>query len=86
MSTVVTAAEPVRLSPPSKQELALMILTAVVPTFPVVKLALHRSHSGLPVVVRTLVLATIAVPFVVDVLMPQLHRVRARLLYPRVVQ
>lgn len=80
MSTVITAAEPIRLPPPSKHQLALMIWTAVFPTLTVLNLALHDALTGLPVVARTFVLATIAVPVVVYALMPQLYRVRAHLL------
>jgi len=65
--------------PPSKHQLALMIWLAVFPTLVVLNLALSGPLAGLPVVVRTFVLVTIAVPIVIYGLMPQLHRIRARL-------
>ena len=67
------------LPPPSKHQLALMIWLAVFPTLVVLNLALKGLLDGLPVVVRTFVLVTIAVPIVIYGLMPQLHRLRARL-------
>lgn len=66
--------------PPSKHQLALMIWIAVFPTLTVLNLALRSSLSGLNVVGRTFVLATIAVPIVIYGVMPQLHKVRGRLL------
>jgi antibiotic biosynthesis monooxygenase (ABM) superfamily enzyme len=68
------------IPPPSKHQLALMIWVAVFPTLTVLNLTLRSSLSGLPVVVRTFVLATIAVPIVIYGLMPHLHRARVRLL------
>jgi antibiotic biosynthesis monooxygenase (ABM) superfamily enzyme len=65
--------------PPSKHQLALMIWLAVFPTLVVLNLTLKGLLDGLPVVVRTFVLVTIAVPIVIYGLMPQLHRLRARL-------
>jgi antibiotic biosynthesis monooxygenase (ABM) superfamily enzyme len=56
-----------------------MIWLAVFPTLVVLNLALKGLLDGLPVVVRTFVLVTIAVPIVIYGLMPQLHRIRARL-------
>jgi antibiotic biosynthesis monooxygenase (ABM) superfamily enzyme len=66
--------------PPSKHQLALMIWLAVFPTLTVLNLALGGWLSTLSPVVRTFVLATIAVPIVIYGLMPQLHRLRRRLL------
>ena len=65
--------------PPSKHQLALMIWLAVFPTLTVLNLALSGSLRGTPVVLRTFVLATIAVPIVIYGVMPHLHRLRARL-------
>jgi antibiotic biosynthesis monooxygenase (ABM) superfamily enzyme len=65
--------------PPSKHQLALMIWLAVFPTLTVLNLALSGSLRGLPVILRTFVLATIAVPIVIYGVMPHLHRLRARL-------
>jgi antibiotic biosynthesis monooxygenase (ABM) superfamily enzyme len=66
--------------PPSKHQLALMIWLAVFPTLTVLNLALGDWLGTLSPVVRTFVLATIAVPIVIYGLMPQLHRLRRRLL------
>ncbi|MCW2640159.1 MAG: hypothetical protein JWP76_2465 [Dactylosporangium sp.] len=65
--------------PPSKHQLALMIWLAVFPTLVVLNLALRGPLDGLPVLARTFVLVTIAVPIVIYGLMPQLHRLRVRL-------
>jgi antibiotic biosynthesis monooxygenase (ABM) superfamily enzyme len=57
-----------------------MIWVAVFPTLTILNLALGDWLRTLAPVVRTFVLATIAVPIVIYGLMPQLHRVRQRLL------
>jgi len=62
--------------PPSKHQLALMIWLAVFPTLTVLNLTLGDWLRTLAPVVRTFVLATIAVPIVIYGLMPQLHRIR----------
>jgi antibiotic biosynthesis monooxygenase (ABM) superfamily enzyme len=69
--------------PPSKHQLALMIWLAVFPTLVVLNLSLGHVIADLPVVLRTLILATAAVPIVIYGLMPQLHRLRVRLLTSR---
>lgn len=57
-----------------------MIWLAVFPTLTVLNLTLGDwLHTASPVV-RTFVLATIAVPIVMYGLMPQLHRLRKRLM------
>ncbi|HEY4313991.1 MAG TPA: hypothetical protein VGO19_00615 [Actinomycetes bacterium] len=66
--------------PPSKHQLALMIWLAVFPTLTILNLALGDWLRPMSPVLRTFVLATIAVPVVIYGLMPQLHRVRGRLL------
>jgi antibiotic biosynthesis monooxygenase (ABM) superfamily enzyme len=66
--------------PPTKHQLALMIWLAVFPTLTVLNLALGDWLRTLTPVVRTFVLATIAMPIVIYALMPQLHRLRRRLL------
>ena len=66
--------------PPSKHQLALMIWLAVLPTLTVLDLALGSLLEDGPVVLRTSVVATIAVPIVMYGLMPRLHRLRGRLL------
>ena len=69
-----------RLPPPSKHQLSLMIWLAVFPTLTPLNLALGDWRSNLPTIPRTFVLATIAVPIVIYGVMPHLHRARARLL------
>ena len=70
----------VRVPPPSKHQLALMIWLAVFPTLTALNVALGDWLSDLATVPRTFVLATVAVPIVVYGVMPHLHRARARLL------
>jgi antibiotic biosynthesis monooxygenase (ABM) superfamily enzyme len=60
-----------------------MIWLAVFPTLVVLNLTLGRILGDLPVVPRTFVLATVAVPIVIYGLMPHLHRLRGRLLTAR---
>jgi antibiotic biosynthesis monooxygenase (ABM) superfamily enzyme len=69
-----------QLSPPGKHQLAFMIWLCVFPTLTVINLAFGDRLRTLSPVLRTFVLATIAVPIVIYGLMPHLHRVRARLL------
>ena len=71
---------PTGAGPPTRHQLALMIWLAVFPTLTVLNLALGDWLRTLTPVVRTFVLATIAVPIVIYGLMPQLHRLRGRLL------
>lgn len=71
---------PTPVPPPSRHQLALMIWLAVVPTLTALNLAMSSVLSGAPVVLRTVVVATIAVPIVMYGLMPHLHRLRTRLL------
>jgi antibiotic biosynthesis monooxygenase (ABM) superfamily enzyme len=66
--------------PPTKHQLAFMIWLCVFPTLTVINVALGDWLRPLPPVVRTFVLATVAVPIVIYGLMPRLHRLRARLL------
>ena len=68
------------VGPPTKHQLAAMIWLAVFPTLTVLNLTLGGWLTTLSPVVRTFVLATIAVPIVIYGLMPQLHRLRVRLL------
>jgi antibiotic biosynthesis monooxygenase (ABM) superfamily enzyme len=68
------------VGPPTKHQLAAMIWVAVFPTLTVLNLTLGDWLKTLSPVVRTFVLATIAVPIVIYGLMPQLHRLRVRLL------
>jgi antibiotic biosynthesis monooxygenase (ABM) superfamily enzyme len=57
-----------------------MIWIAVFPTLTVLNLTLGPRLADAGPVLRTFVLATIAVPVVVYGVMPQLHRARTRLL------
>ena len=66
--------------PPNKHQLALMIWLAVFPTLTALNLAFGDQLADMPAVIRTFVLATIAVPIVIYGLMPHLHRARLRLL------
>jgi antibiotic biosynthesis monooxygenase (ABM) superfamily enzyme len=68
------------VGPPTKHQLAVMIWLAVFPTLTLLNLALGDWLGTLSPVVRTFVLATVAVPIVIYGLMPQLHRLRVRLL------
>ncbi|WP_323102168.1 hypothetical protein [Intrasporangium sp. YIM S08009] len=67
------------VAPPTKHQLALMIWLSVFPTLTLINLAFGGWLVSLNPVLRTLVLATIAVPVVIYGLMPQLHKVRVRL-------
>lgn len=67
-------------TPPSKHQLALMIWLAVFPTLTVLNVALGDWLDTLSMLPRTFVLATVSVPIVIYGVMPQLHRLRARLL------
>jgi antibiotic biosynthesis monooxygenase (ABM) superfamily enzyme len=70
----------VRVPPPSKHQLALMIWLCVFPTLTVINVALGGLLRTMSPVMRTFVLATIAVPIVIYGLMPRLHGLRVRLL------
>ena len=54
----------------TKHQLALMIWMAVLPTLIVLNLVLNSALADLPMVLRTFVLATVAVPIVIYCLMP----------------
>jgi len=56
-----------------------MIWLCVFPTLTVINLTLGDWLTPMSPMLRTFVLATIAVPIVIYGLMPQLHKVRARL-------
>jgi antibiotic biosynthesis monooxygenase (ABM) superfamily enzyme len=78
--TSTTHQQSARIAPPSKHQLALMIWLCVFPTLTVINLAIGDRLRSLSPVLRTFVLATIAVPIVIYGLMPYLHRLRVRLL------
>ena len=71
---------PAMAGPPTKHQLALMIWVAVFPTLTVLNLTLGPWLADLSAVVRTFILATVAVPIVIYGVLPRLHRVRARIL------
>jgi antibiotic biosynthesis monooxygenase (ABM) superfamily enzyme len=68
-----------KVAPPTTHQLALMIWVAVFPTLTALNLLLGDWLSDLNTVLRTFVLATVAVPIVIYGLMPQLHKLRGRL-------
>jgi antibiotic biosynthesis monooxygenase (ABM) superfamily enzyme len=68
------------VAPPTKHQLALMIWVAVFPTLAVLNLLFGDTLANLPSVLRTFVLATVAVPIVIYGVMPRLHKIRAHLL------
>jgi antibiotic biosynthesis monooxygenase (ABM) superfamily enzyme len=71
---------PARVTPPSRHQLALMIWLCVFPTLTVINVLLGDRLATLSPVLRTFVLATVAVPIVIYGLMPHLHRARASVL------
>ena len=60
-----------------------MIWVAVFPTLTLLNLLLSDLLAGLPIVARTFILVSIAVPVVIYAVMPQLHRIRRMLLTRR---
>ena len=66
--------------PPSRHQLALMIWLCVFPTLAVLNVTFGDWLASMSAIVRTFVLATIAVPIVIYGLMPHLHRARVHLL------
>lgn len=72
-----------QVTPPSKHQLALMIWVAVVPTLTVLNLTVGNALKSQSVVLRTFIVATIAVPIVIYGVMTHLHRLRARLVSRR---
>ena len=75
-----TQHQPTRIPPPSKHQLALMIWLCVFPTLTAINLVFGDWLRPMSPVLRTFVLATIAVPVVMYGLMPYLHDLRTRLL------
>ena len=65
---------------PTRHQLALMIWLCVFPTLTAINLTFGDWLATMTPVVRTFVLATLAVPIVICGLMPHLHRARGRLL------
>jgi antibiotic biosynthesis monooxygenase (ABM) superfamily enzyme len=79
-STDATPVGPPSVGPPTKHQLAAMIWLAVFPTLTVINLTLGDWLRPMSPVLRTFVLATVAVPIVIYGVMPQLHKVRVRIL------
>lgn len=73
--TVPTVRAP---APPSQHVVALMIWIAVTPTLLAINLLLGPLMAGIPVIPRTIITVTIAVPIVIYGIMPLLHRLRRR--------
>ncbi|MGO4601330.1 hypothetical protein [Terrabacter sp. 2YAF2] len=82
-TTAAGQVPPKPTAPPTKHQLALMIWIAVFPTITVLNLSIGPLLTEAGPVLRTFVLATIAVPIVIYGIMPPLHRVRMRLLSRR---
>ena len=74
------ASQPIKAGPPTKHQLALMIWLAVFSTLTLLNLTLGGWLATMTPVARTFVLVTIAVPIVIYGLMPQLHKLRLRIL------
>jgi antibiotic biosynthesis monooxygenase (ABM) superfamily enzyme len=70
-------------APPNRHQLALMIWLCVFPTLTLLNVTLSDWLAPMSTILRTFVLATIAVPIVISGLMPHLHRARGRLLARR---
>ena len=84
MSNQAPATKPLtQAGPPTKHQLALMIWVAVFPTLTILNLVLGDWLRPMSLVLRTFVLATVAVPIVIYGVMPQLHKLRARVLVRR---
>jgi antibiotic biosynthesis monooxygenase (ABM) superfamily enzyme len=71
------------IKPPSKHQLAVMIWIAVVPTLTVLNELVGPHLQSLSIATRTFVIATLAVPIVIYGVMPQLHRLRVRIIRSR---
>jgi antibiotic biosynthesis monooxygenase (ABM) superfamily enzyme len=71
------------VGPPTKHQLAVMIWIAVFPTLTVLNLVVGPLLIDANPVLRTFVLATVAVPIVMYGVMPRLHRARTVLLRRR---
>jgi antibiotic biosynthesis monooxygenase (ABM) superfamily enzyme len=76
----MTESPPGRTPPPSKHQLALMIWLCVFPTLLAINVTFEAWLRTMTPVLRTFVLATIAVPIVIYGLMPYVQRLRLRLL------
>jgi antibiotic biosynthesis monooxygenase (ABM) superfamily enzyme len=77
---MTTETPPSPAPPQSRHQLALMIWLCVFPTLTALNLTLGDWLAPMSTVLRTFVLATIAVPIVIYGLMPHLHRARESVL------
>jgi antibiotic biosynthesis monooxygenase (ABM) superfamily enzyme len=82
-SSHVQATAPAPVGPPTRPQMAVMIWLAVFPTLTVLSLVLGPWLSDANPVLRTFVLATVAVPTIVFGEMPWLQRARVWLLTRR---
>ena len=82
-SSTPVAPRPAVAGPPTRHQLALMIWIAVFPTLTVLNLTIGPLLAAQHPVLRTFILATIAVPIVIYGLMPYLHRLRILVLTRR---
>ena len=80
MTSPTSIARSAAAGPPTRHQLAVMIWVAVFPTLTVLNLALDDWLDTMSPVLRTFVLAILAVPIVIYGLMPQLHKLRLRFL------
>jgi antibiotic biosynthesis monooxygenase (ABM) superfamily enzyme len=78
--TKTTENPPRTTPPPSRHQLAVMIWLCVFPTLTALNVTFGDRLASMSPVVRTFVLATLAVPIVIYGLMPHLHRARVHLL------
>lgn len=80
---VPAQAAPAPVGPPTRAQQALMIWLCVFPTLSVLGIALGPWITGMNPVLRTFVLATLAVPTIVFVEMPRVQRARVWILARR---
>ncbi len=79
-TTTTSTSRPAVVAQETKHQLALMIWLCVFPTLTALNVTLGDRLASVSPVVRTFVLATVAVPIVIYGLMPHLHRARVRLM------
>jgi antibiotic biosynthesis monooxygenase (ABM) superfamily enzyme len=78
--TKTTENPPRPTPPPSRHQLAMMIWLCVFPTLTALNVTFGDWLASMSPVVRTFVLATLAVPIVIYGLMPHVYRARVLLL------
>ncbi|MHA7262885.1 hypothetical protein ACX80W_06725 [Arthrobacter sp. TMN-37] len=82
-SASTSTSTPRRPAPPNTHQMALIIWLSVFPTLTVINLVFGQWLELLHPVLRTLVLATVAVPIVIYGIVPRLLRLRSRILTRR---